>query len=192
MAQRSLCCSSFLTTRRLGILAMGAEMMVVSSKNLSVTVGLDVPALDRGWSRRNQVPDQSPLGHVAQGTHGMRRQSWCARYEACRTFVGKAPSPRLARAESAVRPCPPPRHPGCLGDELSPLQRNSSWTFSECTSMCTSGKVLFLDAAEQAVDNPAAATSCRIEVPGRRRPAAERQVVGRTKGSAKTRQHGSR
>jgi hypothetical protein len=52
--------------------------------------------------------------------------------------------------------------------------------------------VLFLDAAEQAVDNPAAATSCRIEVPGRRRPAAERHVVGRTKGSAKTRQHGSR
>src|ERR1700690_2040120 len=117
---------------------MGAEMMVVSSKNLSVTVGLDVPALDRGSSRRNQVPGQSPLGHGAQETHGMRRQSWCARCEACRTFVEKAPAPLLAPAESAVRPCPPPRHPECLGDVLSLLQRNSSSTSFECTSICTS------------------------------------------------------
>ena len=149
---------------------MGAEMMVVSSKNLSVTVGLDVPALDRGWSRRNQVPDQSPRGHVAQGTHGMRRQSWCARYEACRTFVEKAPAPLRARAESAVRLCRPPRHPGCLEDVLSRLQRNNSWTSFECTSICTSGKVFLLDAAEQAVaaDVVAAGTSCRIAGPERR------------------------
>jgi len=134
---------------------MGAETMVVSSKNLSVTVGLDVPALYHGWNRKNQVPDQSPLGHVAQGTHGMRRQSWRARYEACRTFAGKAPAPLLARAESAVRPCPLPRHPGCLGDVLSRLRRNSSSTFLQCTSICTSGKVFILDAASRLPSHPA-------------------------------------
>jgi len=115
--------------------------MVVSSKNLSVTVGLDVRALDHGWSRKNQVPDQSPLGHVAQETHGMRRQSWGARYEACRTFVERAPAPLLALAESAVRPCRPPRHPGCLKDVLSLQRRNNSWPCLKCTSICTAGKV---------------------------------------------------
>ena len=140
IAQWALCCSSFFTTLRFGSFATGAEIMVVSRRNLSVTDGPDVLALDLERSRRSQLRARYPLARSDRRTCGMRLQSWNAPSEGPRTSAAKAQPPLVGPVGSAVRPYRLLRRPESPADAPVRQRPNSFSTCLQCTSICTSGK----------------------------------------------------